>query len=155
MSKDKIKEIAKLREDFQDAILDEVNAEEAMKGTDEYKFYMLKQDESQVALVKTSMAENEYKKDCANAYGKTEEKVYLGGKIRLMKTFKYDEADAINWAIEHKTQSVLKISKGDFKNIVCRTPLCPDFVEETITAKLYIDGDLSQFVEGDNVNSKE
>lgn len=117
-----------------------------LEKTDQYKALVSAEDNWDAVEVDLGKAIVEFKAGCEAIFEETEEKIYPGGKIRLAKTFKYKAADAVNWAIEHKAHSVLRIAKGDFKNAVCRTPLCPDFVKEIITPKLYLDGDLSEFL---------
>ncbi len=142
-----IREIAELR-----ALGDEhkkgvAGFQSGLEETDQYKALESAEENWSVVEIDLGKAIAEFKAGCEAIFEETEEKEYPGGKIRLAKTFKYDEADAVNWAIEHKASSVLRIAKGDFKNAVCRTPLRPDFVKEITTPKLYLSSDLSEYLE--------
>jgi hypothetical protein len=103
---------------------------------------------AQHEVVKAEMA---FKAGCENIFEETDEKKFPGGQIKMRTTFEYSGNKAVDWAIKHKHPELLSIIKGEFKKI-CRQ-LKPDFVTKVEAGTMYIDSDLSQYLEGNDENN--
>jgi hypothetical protein len=100
---------------------------------------------AQHAVVKAEMA---FKAGCEDIFEETDEKKFPGGQIKMKSIFEYNENLAVKWAIKHDHPELLKIIKKEFKD-ACKA-LAPKFVRKDKVGKMYIDSDLSQYLESNN-----
>ena len=63
----------------------------------------------------------------------------------MQTTYEYKEELAVKWAIKHDYPEMLSIIKKEFKAL-CKA-LVPPFVTKGMVGKMYIDSDLSQYLE--------
>ena len=141
--------VAKLRAALNKEVSSVETARLAMEATPEYK----KLEASRVKMfeVESYLADvvKKLKHQCEEFFFETGEKKFLGGQIKEIQVLEYQDSDAIAWAIEHGHNELLSLVKGKFKK-VCGG-ITPPFVTKTQIGKMYIDSDLSAFLEeGDN-----
>ena len=161
MSEDKKKEfdpnveivnIAEIRVDLATDVSRVETARLAMEATPEYK----KLETSRVNMLEAEsyLADvvRKFKYQCEMLFIEDGEKKFPGGQIKEVTSLMYKDVEAIDWAIEHGHKELLSLVKGKFKK-VCGG-ITPPFVEKIKTGKMYIDSDLSQFMEGANANPK-
>ena len=140
-----VKELAQLRADLIQAESDRDTAEGIMIKTPGWKNFEKAVDKMGDLMKALSSVEAAFKAGCENIFEETEEKKFPGGQIKMRTTFEYSGNKAVDWAIKHKHPELLSIVKGEFKKI-CRQ-LKPDFVTKIEAGKMYIDSDLSQYLE--------
>ncbi len=146
-----VKELARLRQlrDKWDKKVTEYQAD--LEATDVYKVLTGVEDNLQMVANDLNKAEAAFKAGCENIFEETGEKKFLGGQIKMRTIFEYNETLAVKWAIKHGHPGLLKIIKKEFKN-VCDI-LAPKFVRKEKVGKMYIDSDLSQYLESNETNN--
>ena len=144
-----VKELAKLRKmrgtwekDFNDRLA-------ALTITEEHKAMAESDRNLQIVQAAIVKAEAAFKAGCEEIFEETDEKKFPGGQIKMRTIFEYNENLAIKWAIKHDHPELLKIIKKEFKD-ACKA-LAPKFVRKDKIGKMHIDSDLSQYLEGDDV----
>jgi len=131
----------KERAEYQEALL---------QATPAYRELLRLQEATQVA--KTLLAENEaaYRAQMLAALEATGEKKHPGGQVKTIKSYEYDEALAVTWALEHGHANLLKVDASGFKKDVAASDrLRPDFVTVVEKPRAELASDLSQFLEGE------
>lgn len=143
-----VKELARLRQlrDKWDEKVAEYQI--ALEDTDAYKVLTGVEDNLQMVENDLDRVETAFKAGCENIFEETDEKKFPGGQIKMRSTIDYDEGLAVDWAIRHNHPELLKILKAGFKN-ACKT-LAPGFVTKGTVGTMYIDSDLSQYLEVTN-----
>ncbi|MCK5643623.1 MAG: hypothetical protein KAJ19_22680 [Gammaproteobacteria bacterium] len=89
--------------------------------------------------------EFDYRNECVEAYQATGDKQYPGLTVTEKNDYDYNEADAIDWAIEKDHPNLLKLNKREF-NKVAKGPLCPEFVTKAIQVGTRLATNLSEFL---------
>lgn len=101
--------------------------------------------------VKLDQAEKEFKEVCEDIWEETEDKDFPGGKIKMVGGIAYDPPEAVKWAAKMAIENeeffdMLKIDAAKFK-AQCKG-VAPKFVEKFTAGKFYLDGDLTDYLEG-------
>lgn len=91
-----------------------------------------------------------YKAQCVADYLASGEKKYAGGQIKMVKSYEYNEDDAVAWALAHEHANLLKVDARGFKEIAKSDKLRPDFVRVVEEPRAELASDLGEFLEGDN-----
>ena len=141
-----VKKLARLRQLKRECGEEVSEKQTALETTDEYKDLVGVNENLLIINKELVDAEALFKAGCEDIFEETDEKKFPGGQIKMRTTFEYDEGLAVEWAIKHDHPELLKILKAGFKN-ACKT-LKPPFVQEGKVGKMYIDSDLSEFLEG-------
>lgn len=124
--------------------------EARLQATPAYQELLKLQEAAQVA--KTLLAENEaaYRAQMLAAFEATGEKKHPGGQVKTTKSYEYDEALAVTWALEHGHTNLLKVDASGFKKDVAASDrLRPDFVRVVEKPRAELASDLSEFLEGE------
>ena len=141
-----IVDIANLRLVLNESVSGVETARLAMEATPEYK----KLEASRVTMLEVESyladAVKKYKHKCEMLFLDDGKKKLPGGQIKEVTRLIYKDNEAIDWAIEHGHKELLSLVKGKFKK-VCGG-ITPPFVTKTKIGKMYIDADLSAFLEG-------
>ena len=119
--------------------------ETALWATEEYKVLAGAEENLAMTCNDLNMVEAAFRAGCEDIFIETDEKKFPGGQIKMRSTLEYNEVLAVQWAMNHGHPEMLSIVKKEFKAI-CKT-LAPPFVTKGKVGKLYIDSDLSQYLE--------
>lgn len=86
------------------------------------------------AKERAETADNELRSAILEAFDGENKQLGDGMSVRVNKSFKYDDKDAVEWALEHKMPNLLTINKTKFKKLAAIQEF--NFVEqrETISA---------------------
>ena len=141
-----IKRIAGLRGELNDIVASVKTKRIAMEEKFEYK--ELEEARRRMGEADKALAEAtaEFKHRCEVIFGETEEKQFPGGQIKQMTSYQYDQAEAVKWAVEKEHLELLGLKVGKFKKMCAG--LLPVFVDKVVTGKMYIDTDLSEYLQG-------
>lgn len=75
----------------------------------------------------------------------TGEKHYSGAEVKFFTVIKYNDQDAVDYCIEHDISAALKLDHKQFEKAA--EVLRPGFVVAETEPRVYIDKDLSKFLE--------
>jgi hypothetical protein len=89
-------------------------------------------------------AEAELRTGLLDLYEQTEKKHLPYGEIKLFVTLKYNERDAVAWAIRGDMLSLLNLDTKGFEKIAKAADL--DFVEKRSDPRAFLHSDLSEFL---------
>ena len=142
-----VKELARLEADLRKAMNARIAAEEPMMKTPEWKAFSEADDLISETRNLFATAEEKFRAGCEGIFEETDEKKFSGGQIKIKITLEWNEELAVLWAMRHKHPELLSIVKNEFKKAM--KGLKPNFVREVKTGKMYIDSDLSQYLESD------
>ena len=149
MDDTKIKEIARKRSHLELAKSREKEARERLNRKIEslLESDALKTSVEQSTELRQQLANLEatYRGECVEAYQAGEGKQYPGLTVTEKNDYDYNEADAIDWAIEKDHPNLLKLNKREF-NKVAKGPLCPEFVTKAIQVGTRLATNLSEFL---------
>jgi len=109
-----------------------------------YKELVRTKEKLTMLEVELSGVEGELRQGVIDLYEQTEKKHLPYGEIKLFTTLKYNELDAIAWAIRGNMLTLLSLDKKGFERTAKTIDL--DFVERNSEPRAFLHSDLSEFL---------